>query len=38
MANLIPFSLCGNGYENANETARVTKFHPNVMKNGLTDE
>lgn len=38
MANLIPFSLCRNGYENANETAGVTKFHPAMMKKGLTDE
>lgn len=38
MANLIRFSLCGNEYENASETAGVTKFRPNVMKKGLTDE
>lgn len=38
MANLIPFSLCRKGCENANETAGVTKFHPTTMKKELTDE
>lgn len=38
MANFIPFSLCGKGHENANETAGVTKCHPTTMKKELTDE
>jgi len=38
MANLIPFSLCRNRYENANETAGVTKFYPTTIKKALTGE
>lgn len=38
MANLIPFFLRRKGYENANETAGVTKFHPTTMKKELTDK
>lgn len=38
MANFIPFSLCGERHEKANETAGVTKFYPTTTKKELTDK